>query len=158
MIWVRSPYLSLGYLGPDGPFAVAPDGYATVGDRGRLTAGVLTVTGRGAEAVVTGGATVLVDDVEPALRSATGAEVVVVGIAHSRLGQVVAAVFTDRDALAAARSAVQDLTPAQRPRLWFHLPRWPATPAGKVDRAAIAELAATGGLTPVPRTTSRVEA
>jgi acyl-CoA synthetase (AMP-forming)/AMP-acid ligase II len=158
VIWVRSPYLSRGYLGADGPFAVAPDGYATVGDRGRVTAGVLTVTGRGAEAVVTGGATVLVDDVEQALRHASGAEVVVIGIAHSRLGQVVAAVFTDRAALATARSAAQDLTPAQRPRLWFHLSRWPVTAAGKLDRVAIAELAASGGLTPVPRKTTRVEA
>jgi acyl-CoA synthetase (AMP-forming)/AMP-acid ligase II len=129
-----------------------PDGFATVGDRGRLSAGVLTVDGRGAEAVVTGGATVLVDDVEQALSRVCGAEVVVVGVAHPRLGQVVAAVCTDPAALAAARTAAREqLAPAQRPRLWFHLPRWPVTAAGKLDRAAIAEFAASGRMTPVHR-------
>lgn len=155
VIWARSPYLSSGYLGSEGPFSVAPDGFATVGDRGRLTAGVLTVLGRGPDAVVTGGATVLVDDVEQAIRSATGAEVVVVGVPHSRLGQVLAAVLTDPATMPAARAAVGELAPEQRPRLWFRLPRWPETAAGKVDRAAIAELIAAGELSPVPRTASR---
>jgi long-chain acyl-CoA synthetase len=110
------------------------------------------VTGRGGEAVLTGGATVLVDDVEQTLRSICGAEVVVVGVPHSRLGQLVAAVFTDPAALVAARAAAPaTLAPAQRPRLWFHAPRWPVTAAGKLDRAAIAELASSGRWTPVPR-------
>jgi len=152
VIWVRSPYLSQGYLAPGGPFSTTPDGFATVGDRGRLTGGVLSVTGRGGEAVLTGGATVLVDDVEQALRRVAGAEVVVVGVAHPRLGQLVAAVFTDYAALTATRTAVKaELAPAQRPRRWFHVPSWPTTAGGKVDRAAIAELAASGRLTPVPR-------
>jgi long-chain acyl-CoA synthetase len=151
VIWARSPFLSLGYLTPGGPFTTTPDGFATAGDRGRVTDGVLYVTGRGTDAVLTGGATVLVDDVEQVLRRVCGAEVVVVGVAHPRLGQLVAAVSTDRAALAAARSAAPaELTPAQRPRLWFSMPGWPVTAAGKVDRAAIAELAAAGRLTPVP--------
>ncbi|MGZ4566636.1 MAG: AMP-binding protein [Blastococcus sp.] len=151
VIWVSSPYLSLGSAASDGPFATTPDGFATVGDRGRLTGGVLSVTGRGDAAVVTAGATVLVDDVEAALRPAAGAELVVVGVPHPRFGQLVAAVGTDRAALAAARSAASRLlSPSQRPRLWLHLPKWPLTRAGKVDRAAIAELAAAGRLTPVP--------
>jgi len=143
VIWVRSPYLSEGYLSGGGPFTVAADGFATVGDRGSLSGGVLTVAGRGDAVVVTGGATVLVDDVEQALSSATGAEVIVVGVPHARLGQLVAAVCLDPTALAEARSAAAtELTPAQRPRMWFSVDRWPVTAAGKVDRAAIAELAA----------------
>jgi long-chain acyl-CoA synthetase len=152
VIWARSPYLSRGYLGAAGPFTTGADGFATVGDRGHLTDGVLTVSGRGGAAVLTGGATVLVDDVERVLRRATGAEVVVVGVPHARLGQLVAAVGTDPAALAAARAAAPaQLAPAQRPRLWFSVPGWPVTAAGKVDRAAIAELAAAGRLAPVPR-------
>jgi long-chain acyl-CoA synthetase len=155
VIWARSPYVSHGYLGADGPFTVTADGFATVGDRGHLTGGVLTVAGRGSDAVVTGGATVVVDDVERALRRLTGAEVILVGVPHARLGQVVAAVVTDPSTAAAARAAgLAELSPAQRPRLWFHLPSWPATAAGKVDRAAIAELAASGRLTPLQRATS----
>jgi long-chain acyl-CoA synthetase len=143
VIWVRSPYLSQGYSPPGGPFVTGADGFATVGDRGSLSGGVLTVAGRGDAVVVTGGATVLVDDVEQALSSATGAEVIVVGVPHARLGQLVAAVCLDPSALAEARAAAAaELTPAQRPRLWFCVDRWPVTAAGKVDRAAIAELAA----------------
>jgi acyl-CoA synthetase (AMP-forming)/AMP-acid ligase II len=153
VVWVRSPYLSDGYLGPGGPCTMATDGFATVGDRGRLSEdGVLTVTGRGGTVVLTGGATVLVDEVEEELRRLGGSDVVVVGVPHPRLGQLVAAVGTDPAALARARARTRtELPPAQRPRLWFSVPRWPVTPAGKVDRAAIAALAAGGGLTPVGR-------
>jgi acyl-CoA synthetase (AMP-forming)/AMP-acid ligase II len=152
VIWVRSPHLSLGYVAPGGPFRIGADGFATVGDRGRLTDGVLTVAGRGDAVVVTGGATVLVEDVEAALSRASGDEVVVVGIPHARLGQLVAAVATDPAVLTAAREGgLPELTAAQRPRLWFSLSRWPLTAAGKVDRGAIAELAAAGRLSTVTR-------
>lgn len=155
VIWARSPYLSEGYLAGEGPLTVDAEGFATVGDRGRLAGGVLTVAGRGAEALVTGGATVLVGDVEQALSRACGAEVVVVGVPHPRLGQLVAAVCTDAAALATARTAAPaELAPAQRPRRWFHLARWPVTAAGKLDRAAVAELAAAGRLTALPRAAS----
>lgn len=90
-----SPYLCLGYLGEAGPLRNAPDGFATVGDRGNLTGGVLAVAGRGDAAVPTGGATVLVEDVERVLRRAVDSDVVVVGVPHSGLGQVVPAVLTD---------------------------------------------------------------
>ncbi len=148
-IWARSAFLSLGYAGGDGPLSVAPDGFATVGDRGRLAGGVLTVTGRGSDAVVTGGVTVLAGEVEQVLRRATGAEVLVLGVPHPRLGALVAAVLTDPAALARARAAARtELNPAQRPRRWFALPSLPLTGAGKVDRAAVAELAAEGRLAP----------
>jgi long-chain acyl-CoA synthetase len=153
-IWARSPFLSQGYAdGAEGPFTLDADGFATVGDRGRLAGGMLSVTGRGAEAVLTGGATVLVDDVEEALRRATEAEVVVIGVPHPRFGAVVAAVLGDAAALPAARRAARtELSSAQRPRLWFSLARVPLTAAGKVDRAALTALAASGRLTPVETT------
>lgn len=137
-IWVRSPYLCDGYDGPPGPLRWRDDGFATVGDRGSSVDGHLVVTGRGADAVVTGGATVLVSDVEPVLRSAAGGHVVVVGVPHPTLGQVVAAALTDSADLVAVRAAGQQrLTPPQRPRHWFHVPVLPLTGAGKVDRSAL---------------------
>lgn len=148
VVWVGSPYLCLGYVGEPGPLRTDPDGFATVGDRGELTGGVLTVAGRGECAVVTGGATVLVEDVERVLRRAVGGEVVVVGVPHAGLGQVVGAVLTDRSALARARQAARtELAAAQRPRLWFHLSRLPVTAAGKLDRRAVLELIGSGSAT-----------
>ena len=80
-MWARSPYVSTGYAaGQDGPLRTAPDGWVSVGDRGTLTAdGVLLVAGRGTDAVTTAGATVLVAEVEQALRRAGSGDVVVVG-------------------------------------------------------------------------------
>ena len=143
VLWVRSPYLSHGYDGAEGPFTVAADGFATVGDRGRLEGGVLTVVGRGTEVVLTGGATVLVADVELGLRQVGVRDVVVVGVPHRRLGSIVAAVVSDVAVADRAReSARTALSSVQRPRLWFHLPQFPLTAGGKVDRAAVAALAA----------------
>ena len=157
LLWVRSPYLSRGYLSAssadqrcDGPFALADDGFATVGDRGSLDGGLVTVAGR-PDVVVTGGATVLVADVERELRRAGVADVVVVGVPHGRLGQLVAAVVTEPAAADRGRAAARaTLTSAQRPRAWFHLPQLPVTASGKIDRTAVAVLAATGRLPAVP--------
>ncbi len=152
-LWVRSPWLSLGYDGDgdggDGPFERDADGFATVGDHGDLDGPALTVRGRGGDAVVTAGATVLVADVESVLRRATGGDVVVVGVPHPRLGAVVTAVLADPALAPAARAAARaGLAPAQRPHRWLHAPEFPLTPGGKVDRAALAALAASGALRP----------
>ena len=66
-IWVRTPYLCTGYDGPPGPLRVGDDGFATVGDRGVLRDGILTVAGRPG-AVQVGGATVEPAEVEARLR------------------------------------------------------------------------------------------
>jgi acyl-CoA synthetase (AMP-forming)/AMP-acid ligase II len=137
-IWVRSLYLCEEYDGPPGPLRRESDGFATVGDRGSFSDGVLVVSGRGDDAVVSGGATVVVTDVESALREGLRGSIVVVGVPHATLGQVVAAALTDADDVHAAhRLAEQTLSPAQRPRRWFHVPALPLTGSGKVDRSAL---------------------
>jgi acyl-CoA synthetase (AMP-forming)/AMP-acid ligase II len=141
LIWVRSPYLCRGYAGPDGPLRLERDGFATVGDRGTLTAGTLLVTGRGDQVILTGGATVQAADVESVLRAHATGEVAVVGVPHAGLGAVVAAVLTEEADLAGLRGVARaTLDHAQRPRLWFHLRRLPLTATGKVDRVALADL------------------
>ena len=140
-LWARSPYLSQGYHGSTGALRTDERGFATVGDRGALAGGVLTVHGRGEDSVTTGAATVLVSDVEAVLREVTTGEVVVLGVPHGTFGEVVAAVLVEPGDLDRARTAARDgLAPAQRPRRWFHVADLPLTGAGKVDRAELARV------------------
>jgi acyl-CoA synthetase (AMP-forming)/AMP-acid ligase II len=143
-VWVRSAYVCEGYDAASGPLRFAPDGFATVGDRGRLENGVLTVLGR-PDAVTTAGATVWVPDVEALLRPVARGEVVVVGAPHERLGAVLSVVLTDAEDLGAVRDRARAvLAGAERPRCWFHEPKLPLTDAGKVDRKRLADLAGSG--------------
>ncbi len=127
-VWVRSPYLCLGYDGADGPLRRDGDGWATVGDRGTLEPdGRLVVHGR-PDAVTTGGATVRLSEVEAVLRTVARGEVAVLGVPHPDLGAVLVAVLTDpsdRDALVVA--ARDELTAAARPRRWYHRDTLPRT-------------------------------
>ena len=147
VLWVRSPYLADGYEGEPGALLRDPDGYATVGDRGHVAGGLVRVLGRGTEAVTTSGVTVLVADVEHALRPAVaGGELVVIGVPHPDLGAVLCGVLTDGarvDAVRARARSVLDGT--HRPRRWFAVDHLPLTAAGKVDRAGLAALVASTG-------------
>jgi acyl-CoA synthetase (AMP-forming)/AMP-acid ligase II len=139
-VWVRSPYLCLGYDGPPGPLRRDEDGFATVGDRGVLEDGRLVVQGRD-DVVVTGGVTVPVAEVEAVLLPRATGEVVVLGVPHDELGAVVAVVLTTRsDHRSLLQVARSTLRGGHRPRLWFHVDDLPVTPAGKVDRAALVSL------------------
>ena len=141
-IWVRSDYLCQGYDGAPGPLRRTPDGFATVGDRGVLHRDRLLVDGR-PDAVTTGGATVLVAGVERVLRAHARGEVIVTGAPHARLGEVLVALVTDpADRPRLVESARESLPPAGRPRIWLHVPTLPVTGAGKLDRPAVARLAA----------------
>lgn len=136
-IWVRSPYLCTGYDGPAGVLRRDGSGYVTVGDHGRLVGDRLEVDGRPGS-VTTGGATVLVADVERELRRSARGEVVVVAVPHQRLGSVLAAVLTDPGDHAPLLAQARDrLDPAARPRRWHLCAELPLTSAGKVDRAAL---------------------
>jgi long-chain acyl-CoA synthetase len=143
-IWVRTPYLCTGYDGPPGPLRVGDDGFATVGDRGELRDGILTVAGRPGAAQV-GGATVEPVEVEARLRKLMAAELAgdlaVIALPHGSLGSVLAVAMTDSADLQATRRAAREhLEGPQRPRLWFHVPRLPLTTAAKVDRTALISL------------------
>jgi long-chain acyl-CoA synthetase len=141
VVWVRSPYVCLGYDGTDGHLSRGPDGFATVGDRAEVRDGFLRLRGRTADVVVTAGATVLVADVEAALERATGHRVAVLGLPHKDLGEIVCGVTTDRVAIPVLRSRAREvLDPAQRPRRWFAVAELPVSPAGKLDRDRLSDL------------------
>ena len=146
VLWVRSAFLCEGYDGPPGPFVRRPDGFATVGDVGEVLDGLVVVSGR-PESVTTGGATVRVADVEAGLAGVAVGEVVVLGLPHAELGSVLAAVLTRSEDLEAVRErARSSLTATARPRVWLACTDLPLTGPGKVDRDALREAAADGGL------------
>ena len=137
-IWVRSPWLCLDRSGPGG-LVRRGDGFVTVGDRGELDGGLLRGWGRDG-AVTTGGATVELAPLQARLAARTVGGLVLLGVPHPRLGQVLAAVVTDDDDLVAVRGwARRNLSGPQRPRLWRVVPRLPRTAAGKVDLRRLAE-------------------
>lgn len=143
-IWVRSPYLARGYLSPHDAGPLARDGgWASVGDRGRRLGAGWVVAGRGDTAILTGGHTVIAEEVEAVLSGVDGvSSVAVVGLAHERLGQYVGAVVVaDRPVRAALVRASGSLPAPARPRRWLAATRLPVTASGKVARAEIAALA-----------------
>ena len=143
-VWVRSPWVSRGYLArATGP--LRRDGaWHTVGDLADPGPEPLVLRGRGDGAILSGGSTVVPEDVEVVLRAVPGVrDVVVLGTAHRRLGAVVTAVVEcdDRSGLRAhlERVARAALAPAQRPRRWYGTRALPRTPSGKPARGAVSE-------------------
>lgn len=142
VLWVSSPWLCLREEGPVPALRTdVREGrmWMSVGDRGRLDgADRVVVTGR-PDAVVTGGATVVLADVEATLRPYASGEVVVVGRPHPRLGAVVVAVCTHASDLESLpRIARRELPSAHRPRVWSLVAELPRTAAGKIDRSRVA--------------------
>lgn len=141
-LWVSSPWLCVREEGAEPVLrAVERDGecWMSVGDRGTVSPdGHLTVAGR-SDAVTTGGATVVLADVEAALRPYADGEVVVVGRPHRELGAVLVAFCTDPGDLEALPAIARRTLPAShRPRRWSRLDALPLTTAGKLDRARLA--------------------
>lgn len=152
VLWVRSPFVALGYAGSrPGPLRTR-DGWATVGDRAELRDGRLRLLGRDDDAVLSASATIVPEEVEAVLRSADGVrDAVVFGFERGPVGALVAALVepSDPDAtpgIGALRgTAGEQLAPAHRPRLWFVGPV-PRTASGKPARAEVARRAAAGEL------------
>lgn len=123
------------------------DGWSTVHDVGRPSAdgSGWTVLGRGTAAITTGGATVLADEVEHALRDVPGVRaLVVVGVPHPRFGELVAvlvepSVGADHSTLATLlRDRARALPSPARPRIMLWTDRLPRLTSGKVDRSRAA--------------------
>lgn len=145
-IWVRSPWLCTAVVDGGVVHELARDaeGFATVGDRGRLEAGRVQVQGREG-AVTTAGETVPLAPLLARMRRLAHGEVFLVGCPDPRIGQVLTAVVTESgDIDVLRRWARTELVGAQRPRRWACVPRPPVTPAGKTDLRALVEQLVTG--------------
>lgn len=146
-LWARSPYLALDRFGSGPGLRRSADGFVTVGDLAEITQdGSVVVRGRGDSAVVTGGHTVLVEDVEAALSGIPGVvELAVVGTDHPRLGQVVTAFVVLADGVDLAqvtRVARTTLAGPALPRRWRRIGSLPRTAGGKIARSALMTTAA----------------
>jgi acyl-coenzyme A synthetase/AMP-(fatty) acid ligase len=146
---VRSPYVARSYLRRQsaGPWH-RQRGWHTVGDLARADGDGWWLLGRGDGAVTTGGHTVVVAEVEAVLREVAGVrDLVVLGLPHDRLGEVVTAVVVPETVSVAAlrrrlEVEAQALPAPARPRRWLRSARLPQLPSGKVDRHAVTAAAA----------------
>ncbi|MFI6366079.1 class I adenylate-forming enzyme family protein [Nocardia sp. NPDC050630] len=151
-IWVRSPYVMLGYWADEAATAAAitPERWLRTGDIGVLDQGRLRLSGRRSDLILRGGENVYPTEVEqcldehPAVR-----ESAVVGVPDADLGQVVAALVVVDNASATTE---QDLADFAKQRIaYYKVPaRWRITTTpltrnatGKVVRAGIAEALST---------------
>jgi acyl-CoA synthetase (AMP-forming)/AMP-acid ligase II len=144
-LWVRSPFVALGYAGASGP--LRRDGeWATVGDRAELVDGRLRLLGRADDAILSASATIVPEEVEAVLRSVPGIrDAIVFGLPRERVGALVAAFveLDDTHAVDLRGVSEQRLAVAHRPRRWFagELPR---TASGKPARAEAVRRALAG--------------
>lgn len=109
-------------------------------DLGSLDEGVLTVTGRADDIIITGGIKVSLGDIDRVLASA-GIDAVTSWFGDNTWGQVPALVATtelDRDAIRALIET--ELSKEARPYRFVTVAAIPRLPSGKVDRRAVHEL------------------
>lgn len=152
VLWVDSPQAVLGRL-RHGVLEPAAPGASTVGDRAELHAdGSLSVLGRSAATISSGGTLVAAEEVEQVLRSVPGvADVVVAGTPHPALGMLVTAVVEPRTGVPVSRRDLRDaaraaLSPAKRPRRWLVTDGLPRLGSGKPARAVVDAGLRDGGL------------
>jgi acyl-CoA synthetase (AMP-forming)/AMP-acid ligase II len=143
-MWLRSPATTPGYW--QGPGQVEPleDGWFRSGDLMRWDGELLRYIGRTKDVIVRAGTNIAPGEVEDALLSADGiSDAGVVGLPDERLGQrVVAAIVlaeggTTEGALEQARILLET---EKVPEHVVTIDVLPRTPAGKVDRKALAAL------------------
>lgn len=105
----------------------------------------LHVLGRRDAVIISGGEKVQPLAVEAVLKSATGtAQLAVLGVPDREWGERVVAVYAAQaefDLERARAAALRELSPAQRPKDYVALARWPQSEAGKLNRVELRALA-----------------
>jgi O-succinylbenzoic acid--CoA ligase len=142
-IMVRGPTVAPG--SSDG------DGWLHTGDLGRVEGGVLRVTGRSSETIITGGENVAPEEVERALVAHPGvAEAAVFARADARWGEAVTAVVVAREGAALDSAELRAhcatrLAPYKVPKeVWLVAGPLPRTSSGKLLRRALGGAAEVG--------------
>lgn len=141
-LWLRSPSRMAGYYPElDG---LEPDGWLRTGDRARLDDGILTLTGRLKDIIVSGGTNVSLREIEEALLlDPRVIEAAVVGVPHPVYGEVPRACVVSQGALTRQETIhhlAGLLSRHKLPQEVVFLSDLPRTALGKVDKAKLKEL------------------
>jgi acyl-CoA synthetase (AMP-forming)/AMP-acid ligase II len=152
-ITVRSDHVMAGYWRmPEETAKVLRDGWLWTGDLGRMDeTGLVTLTGRSKEMLISGGHNIYPQELEAALTSCPGVlEAAVVAQPDPDWGEIAVAFVS---VAADARLAAEDLRAAVRPRLGIRTPKrieivaaLPKTGNGKVDKKVLREQLAARGV------------
>ena len=138
-IWVKSPYLFIGYTGDPGS-ARWRDGWLSVGEMGRLQDGFLYLHGRAGRMVTVADQNVFPEEIEALLQALPGIRrAAVLPVADPKRGQVlVALVQGDRDQEPQIMARLRaELGPLKAPKALIWQEVWPTLPSGKTDLRAL---------------------
>lgn len=137
-LWVRSPYLALGYAGPPGG-ALWRDGWVAPGEAGRLEGGALWLEGRIGRQVKIADQTVQPEEIEAALAALPGiTAAAVLPRADAARGVVLWAFAQGRGDEGAVLAALRRQFGALKaPKRLIWVQDWPVLPSGKTDLRAL---------------------
>lgn len=144
---MSGPMLAGGYLGEEGDHEAFIERGGTrwfiSSDRGQVTDGVLSVTGRADDVIVSGGLKVSASDIERVLREGTGLpDALVLAMPHPKWGSVPVVFTTHACNLEDVRTVTKAaLGRAAQPHAVISLEGWPLLSSGKIDRTALMERA-----------------
>ncbi|MEJ5928050.1 o-succinylbenzoate--CoA ligase [Corynebacterium sp. H128] len=140
-IHLGGPMIAAGYRNAPDHEAFAEPGWFSTSDSGVLDNGILKVTGRLDNAIITGGLKIHPEVVEEALLNVAGVTgACVVGVPDARLGQQIVAAYTGDLSPAGVIEGLDDLQRWQLPRQLLHLDEMPLIGPGKVDRKKVERL------------------
>ena len=143
----RGALVYLGYYDdqPATAGSFTKDGWFRSGDLGQYVGDDIKIVGRIKEVILRGAATILPDDVEHALRDCPGVDQVsVCGLPDERLGEVICACVVGTATLEDVRGHLERSGVGKKlwPDLVVQFDEFPRTGVGKVQRGALAKVAA----------------
>lgn len=138
-IWVKSPYLFIGYAEGAGS-AKWRNGWLSVGEIGRIEDGFLYLSGRAGRMVTVADQNVFPEEIETLMLSLAGVrKAAVLPVEDARRGTVlVAMVEGDSSAETAILSTLRaELGPLKAPKVLIWQADWPVLASGKTDLKAL---------------------
>ena len=145
-VWVRSPYLFLGYASPTSAFPPGTrwrDGWLSVGEVGSLEDGYLILKGRAGRMVTVADQNVFPEEIEALLHTLPGVtRAAVLAVPDPKRGHSLVAILQgDPTAEAAILTNLrQTLGPLKSPKSLIWRQDWPMLASGKTDLKALEAL------------------